>query len=204
MSKHAFKPLGPLFGITGYTSSGKSVISQYLRSIGYGVVVFDELLESLLEDSNVKEILLKEFSTNNLIHLKLLMESSPEVKNKINLLVSIPAMKKAFILTNELFQQGHKAVFWESSLLIETDTFKNLSGLIIVDCEKKICEERFVLKHHIPKQNLNPYFRNQISLEEKQEKLLNFNNVFIIENNSSLSEFKLNILGIEPWVIQKL
>src|SRR5690606_39186979 len=120
--------------------AGKSIVSKYPADKGYAVIDFDQVAKEIRANPKVQKELIKAFGTADNKQIRRLIGVNPQKAQILSQLVAVPALMEAMKRTNQFFKDGHKAVFWEAALLVETKTFKTMHGIILVssDEEKRI------------------------------------------------------------------
>lgn len=200
MFKHPFKSLGPIIGITGSIGAGKTVVTSFLRENGYQVINFDEVAKEIRERPEVKAQLIQEFGTNDAKELRKVLGGDLEKSYRLSQIVALPALQETFTRTNELFKSGAKVVFWEAALLMETGTYAGLTGMILVLAHEGTRTSRVVARDQMDESYITPILKQQMPDVEKIKKIKLHPNHLVLENNGTLAEFQMKLLGLESWI----
>lgn len=201
MFKMPFKAAGPIIGITGSIGSGKTEVSNYLNSLNYSVINFDEVSREIREQPEVKAKLLKEFKTTDPKEIRKLIGNNFMKSMVLSRLVAIPALMETFKRTNDLFKQGAPLVFWEAALLIETKTAQSLPGIILVTADESSRITRVIQRDQVDEASVKSLISQQLPDSEKIKLIKSHPHHLVLENNGSLADFQLKLLQIEPWLL---
>lgn len=197
MKKNGFK-----IGITGGIGSGKSVLSDFIRSKGYKVIDADSVGKELLASDNfVREKIIKNFgvqSFNGKVPNRKFLASQvfndQEKLKIINSIIHPPVMKKISALMAEELK-SKKLVFAESAIIYEADLEDYFDYVILVAAEAEIRIERLKKNKNMEREEILRRMENQLTDDEKKE-----NADFTILNNTSEEDlfhkaaFILNLL----------
>ncbi len=132
-------------GITGGIGSGKTLISDILRALGFPVFDCDKEAKRLYdEDEELKGEVIRYFGAEvyetptGKLDRKLLAErifSSDEARGQINALVH-PAVRRAFKLWVEQQKiKGHQLCFLESAILFQSGLAEMLDKTLLVEAD---------------------------------------------------------------------
>ena len=170
-------------GISGKIASGKSEVENILQTLGYKVFDLDKMSHSLLEnDEKIKTQILAEFNTLERKELGKIVFGNKEKKQKLENIIH-PKLKEIIL---EIFEQNkeEKAVFVSGALLFKSGFNKLFDKTIFIDANENLRLERLIK-------------RNNLSLEDAKLRINlqddNYQADFIIENNSNISNLKIEI-----------
>ncbi len=181
--------------ITGTIGSGKTVVSDYLRSRGYDVFDCDKVNAQLLEENRkgykaVKKLFPECFEGNILNKKKLAKEvfSDPEKKQKLEDVMHPLILK-------ELKKRKDDPLFAEVPLLFEAgwDVYFDRNLLIVTD--EKLLKDRMEERGFSVKQ-YQERLKTQMPVEEKIKRADK-----IIYNNGSLNDL---YVMIDNWLKEVL
>lgn len=170
--------------ITGTIGSGKSVVSEYIRSKGFDVFDADKVnAELLIKDSyayNQIKYLYPEVIDNDELNKKKLadlMFNNSNVKSKVESIMHPLILKKLLLasLKNEIF-------FAEIPLLFEFGWDAMFDKCILVACNDEVSIKRLIDKGFDEK-SAKLRLNSQMSVQDKSKRADE-----IIYNNGSLSE----------------
>lgn len=201
MSLVPFQADGKIIGITGSIGAGKGLVTSYLSQKGYAVIDFDLVAKEIRSQPKVRKELIKLFGTDDNKAIRRMIGQNPAKSQALSHLVAVPALMEAMKRTNQYFKDGHKAVFWEAALLIETKTFKTMHGIILVSADQDTRIERVKERDKVGPEYITPMIKQQLSEDEKKNlvKTQGPANI-ILENNGTKEEFLLQLETLEPWI----
>lgn len=130
-------------GITGGIGSGKSVMCQILKSLGYPVFYSDDEAKKLADAhpkirSKLIELFGSEVYIDSVLNRPFLASKifdDEEVRQRVNAIIH-PVVRQAF----EDFSNSHQSsfVFNEAAILIETGAHENFDAMVLVSAPKDI------------------------------------------------------------------
>jgi dephospho-CoA kinase len=161
-----------LIGITGGIATGKSVISRYLRSLGYPVIDADVIGHEILDREDVKSQIVSHFGDvldldGNVDRKKLGLIVFSD-KEKLRELDEITHQK----ITNEILNQAKELgivndlIFVEAAVLFEMGLDKCVDFVIVADCPDEIRIQRMILRDHLNYQEALKRIHSQMQREE--------------------------------------
>lgn len=185
--------------ITGGIGSGKSLVAEMLRSMGYPVFSCDEIYKQIIESSvyvqKIKENFPEVVDDNGAIDKKRLAErvfSDTESRKTLNAFAHPLIMEKLLFYMNE---STEKLVFAEVPLLFEGD-YQNLFDYILV-LIRPIPErmKAVQLRDGISQKEIIRRMDAQFDYTSKQAcKYLEQSNVTVIENNGDKNNLKTTVI----------
>lgn len=185
--------------ITGGIGSGKSLVAEMLRSMGYPVFSCDEIYKEIIESSvyvqKIKENFPEVIDDNGAINKKRLAErvfSDTESRKTLNALAHPLIMEKLLFYMNE---STENLVFAEVPLLFEGD-YQNLFDYILV-LIRPIPErmKAVQLRDGISQKEIIRRMDAQFDYTSKQAcKYLEQSNVTVIENNGDKNNLKTAVI----------
>ncbi len=143
-----------LIAITGGIATGKSVVSRYLRSLGYPVIDADVIGHEILEREDVKSEIVKHFgdvlSLDGKVDRKKLGLIVFSNKDKLRELNCMMHQK----IRNEILRQSKELsvvndeIFVEAAVLFEMDLDKYVDFVIVTDCSDETRIQRMISRDH--------------------------------------------------------
>lgn len=158
--------MSKLFGITGGIGSGKSVVSQVLRLMGYAVYDCDSRAKQLMNESGeIRRRLTAMFGSelykDGCLDRRLLSE---KIFNDRGLLADVNAVVHPVVKDDlarwQRLQTGN-ACFVESAILHESGLDKMVSGVIRVDAPEELRIARVVRRSGLSAQQVRERMANQ-------------------------------------------
>ena len=175
-------------GVTGSIACGKSVVSNYLKKLGYIVIDADKIGHEKLNSKDVVEKLVKIFGeqildTHGVNRLKLgsLVFGNSKNLEKLNEIIH-PKIKNEIRKIEKKYSK-EKLVFIDVALLFEAKFSDLVDKTIVVYCDEKTQLKRLMKRNNLTKQNALRRINSQLSSKEKA-KLGDY-----IVNNSNSLEF---------------
>ena len=189
----------PIIGILGGIGSGKSTVAAEFAKLGCEVINADKIAHELLDESYIKEKIVKLFKKNILdssgrIDRKKVAEivfTDGEILASLNNIIHPLVLKRTQEFIEKYKSQNHvKAIVLDMPLLVEVGWHKRCDRLIFVNCEQKLRLQRakklgFDENHVKIRENFQISLDNKISLADNT-----------IENNSDLSAIANQVTGI--------
>jgi dephospho-CoA kinase len=164
-------------GITGGMGAGKSTVCKVFSQIGISIYDADSRAKWLMNnDPELKEAIRKSFGWDSYTRkddlnrdylAKVVFNNEEKLKN-LNSIVH-PAVMKDF----ELWTQEHKDEPYslkEAALLFESDSYKNLHKVIVINSPIETRIERVVKRDHVKREDVLKRIENQSTDRERMKK----------------------------------
>ena len=164
-------------GITGGMGAGKSTVCKIFSQIGISIYDADSRAKWLMNNNpELKEAIRKSFGWDSYTRkddlnrdylAKVVFNNEEKLKN-LNSIVH-PAVMKDF----ELWTQEHKDERYslkEAALLFESDSYKNLHKVIVINSPIETRIERVVKRDHVKREDVLKRIENQSTDRERMEK----------------------------------
>jgi len=164
-----------LIGLTGNIASGKSKISEYLKSKGFKIIDADSIGKSVLSFNNIKNKLVRTFGKNilendgsiNRRELGKIVFSSKENLKKLNR-ITLPVLTKLIKKKiNELKRKKVKYAILDAAILIEANWHKLVDEVWVVYTDPEIQLERLIKRENYSIEEAKNRINAQLSIEEK-------------------------------------
>ncbi len=161
-------------GLTGGIGSGKSVVAEILKNLGYQVFNSDEIARKILQNEKEvhqkiravfgNEIFADEIPSSEKIAN--IVFSQPEKLKSLNEIIH-PKVAEAF--TEFCKNTDEKIVFKEAAILIESGAYKEMDKMIVIEApiEKRI--ERVLLRDKTDRESVEKRMKNQLNDEERNK-----------------------------------
>lgn len=175
-----------LIGITGVISSGKSLLTNYLRALGYFCLSADEVNHELLKDithiKHINRLLFNEDKTTlNKKRIKTRIFNDPIAKQALEKYLH-PLIKD--IILAEIDQSNEKIIFVEVPLLFESG-YDFFNKVITVYLDEPTIIKRLLKRDKITKEMAKKIIESQMSIDEK----VNLSD-YVIDNSKSINYTK--------------
>ncbi|WP_333600697.1 dephospho-CoA kinase [Flavobacterium sp.] len=161
-----------IIGLTGGIGSGKTMIANYIKSLGIPVYIADEEAKKLMQTTEIIEAVKKEFGDevmdNNELHrekLAQLVFNNPDKLQKLNNIVH-PAVKKHFD-TWVLANQNFPFVVKEAAILFESGSYKYCDSIITVTAPLETRIQRVLARDKTNRESILQRMQNQWTDEQR-------------------------------------
>jgi dephospho-CoA kinase len=173
-----------IIGLTGGIGSGKTLVANYIKSLGIPVYIADDEARKLMENDLVIQAIVNEFGTdilddNHLNRKKLaqLVFNNPDKLQKLNAIVH-PLVKKHF----DLWVHEHHYfpfVVKEAAILFESGGYKDCDSIITVVAPLETRMERIMERDKTDRESILKRMANQWADEDRIAK-----SDYVIYNNT--------------------
>lgn len=194
-----------IIGLTGGIASGKSTVSNILKSFGIYIADADKIAKELGNREDViKEIqekisqdILDDKNNIDRVKLKNIVFSD---KSKLEVLNSIfhPKIKDE-LKKIKLNSSKNDIIIFDVPLLFETDIYKMCDKNILVYVDEEIQIERLILRDRIIRELAKKIIDSQMSLEEKKLK-----SDILVENNGTIAELEEKVEIIYKNILKEI
>ncbi len=192
-----------LIAITGGIATGKSVISRYLRSLGYPVIDADVIGHEILEHKDVKSQIVAHFGDvldlDGKIDRKRLGLIVFSDKDKLKELDEITHQKIADEILKQAKELGivNDEIFVEAAVLFEMGLDKCVDFVIVADCPDEMRIKRMILRDHLNCQEALKRIHSQMQREEYLKKA-----DFVVDTSGDINrtfDQIFEMLNKKPW-----
>ena len=181
--------MAKIIGITGGIASGKSVVTDFLRSQGYQVIDADQVVHELQKPGGqLYQVLLSEFGTEILLadgqldrkKLGTLLFSRPNLLEKSSRLQNDIIREELALKRNQL-AATEELFFMDIPLLFEQEYEDWFDQIWLVDVSKDTQLERLMTRNNLSQEEAQRRIAAQLSLAEKRQRA-----EIVIDNNGAL------------------
>ncbi|WP_162128178.1 dephospho-CoA kinase [Flavobacterium phycosphaerae] len=161
-----------VIGLTGGIGSGKTLVANYMKSLGIPVYIADDEAKSLMQTDDIIKAVTNEFGNTILKNGKLNREmlaqivfNNPEKLQKLNAIVH-PAVKKHF----DTWLQNHNTypfIVKEAAILFESGSYKYCDAIITVTAPLEIRIQRVLERDHTNRESILQRMSNQWTDEQR-------------------------------------
>lgn len=182
--------MAKIIGITGGIASGKSVVTDFLRSQGYQVIDADQVVHELQKPGGrLYQVLLSEFGIEILLadgqldrkKLGTLLFSRPNLLEKSSRLQNDIIREELAVKRNQL-AATEELFFMDIPLLFEQEYEDWFDQVWLVDVSKDTQLERLMTRNNLSQEEAQRRIAAQLSLAEKRQRA-----EIVIDNNGALS-----------------
>ena len=158
-------------GVTGGIGTGKTTVSTIFKNIGIPIFNADEQSKILLKkNENVISKIIKVFGDNILDKKKIDTKKLGRIvftnKQKLIELNNILHPRVIEKFDNWLLEQDSKYIIKESALLFESNTYKNLDKIILIQSPLKLRIKRVCARDNRTKKEVSKIIKNQLKQSE--------------------------------------
>ena len=181
--------MAKIIGITGGIASGKSVVTDFLRSQGYQVIDADQVVHELQKPGGrLYQVLLSEFGTEILLadgqldrkKLGTLLFSRPNLLEKSSRLQNDIIREELAVKRNQL-AATEELFFMDIPLLFEQEYEDWFDQVWLVDVSKVPQSERLLARNILSQEEIQRRIAAQHCLAEKRQRA-----EIVIDNNGAL------------------
>lgn len=182
-----------LVGLTGGIGTGKSTVSNYLRSIGIPVIDADKIAHQIVEPNTkcwklIKQkfgddVINREDNRINRTYLGQQVFSDPEKRRILNRIMHPAIQKQTFMQLLKNFLSFQSVVVLDIPLLFEVSPLRNyLNYIMVVKCDQQQQLQRIKERNGFSDQEALDRILSQMSLEEKCQMA-----DFVIDNSGDIN-----------------
>ncbi|MCX8095246.1 MAG: dephospho-CoA kinase [Caldisericia bacterium] len=164
-----------LIGLTGNIASGKSKISEYLKSKGFKIIDADSLGKTVLNIDSIKNKIIRTFGKNilnddgsiNRRELGRIVFSSKENLKKLNR-ITLPILTK--LVKRKIYEFKKKKVKYavlDAAILIEAGWHKFVDEVWVVYTDSETQLERLIKRENYSVEEAKSRIEAQLNIEEK-------------------------------------
>jgi dephospho-CoA kinase len=181
--------------ITGIFGSGKTTVSDIVKSQGYKVISCDDIVDDILKKERVITKIKKTFGEKIIrqgkIHRKKLADiifHCRQSKKKLEKIIHPLVFKKLEKLILD-YEEKKGIIFAEVPLLFETNSNNLFDTIIVVTARRNVIMQRLGKKKS--KEDIELIWKNQISLQKKEKQA-----DFIVDNSGSFKDTRYQVKKI--------
>ena len=164
--------MSKIIGLTGGIGSGKTLIANYIKSLGIPVYIADGEARKLMDTSEVIQAISKEFGSQIITNGKLnrqelakVVFDNPEKLQNLNTIVH-PHVKKHFSSWVENHKE-HPLLVKEAAILFESGGYKECDIVITVSAPIETRLQRVIARDKTDKESVLKRMQNQWTDEQK-------------------------------------
>lgn len=164
-----------LVGLTGGIGSGKSTVARMLRERGIPVIDADAIARQVVEPGwpahgEIAAVWPEVIAADGCIDRKKLgaiVFSDPKSQARLEGITHPRIREQVAVQAAALEAAGHGLAFLEAALLVETDFYKQLDGLVVVSLSEKAQAERVMARDACSRESALARIRAQQPLADK-------------------------------------
>ncbi|MFA6843684.1 MAG: dephospho-CoA kinase [Bacilli bacterium] len=155
-----------VIGITGSIASGKSLVTNYLRTKGYKVIDSDKIAHSILDMPTVKAQIYETFAVDNRAALSKIVFNDKAQLEKLNAIMKPLIIDK---LKKEMQKRHEKIYFVDAPVLYEMNLQYMFDKVLVVYVDKEAQIVRLMRRDLISREYAIKKISMQIDIESKKE-----------------------------------
>lgn len=167
--------MSKIIGLTGGIGSGKTMVANYIQSLGIPVYISDDEARELMNTEEVIQAVSDEFGKDiiqngkiNREKLAMLVFNNPDELQKLNHIVH-PRVKKHFDSWVQNHQE-HPILFKEAAILFESGSYKDCDAVIAITAPLEIRIQRVMERDKTDRKSILTRMKNQWTDEQRAAK----------------------------------
>lgn len=183
-----FKMPKTIICITGVIGSGKSLVTNYLRKLGYPVFDLDDCVKRLYQDKKIiqqinKMLFQQNHDTLNIHKIRELIFQDTEKKMLLEQFL-YPLVKQQM----DHFCHQYAVSFVEMALVFEKKWDHYFDEILCINSEISKIQQRLMQNRKLTLQDITKILKHQYSNQYKKEHA-----TYVIENNTTIDELYANV-----------
>ncbi|UPT70552.1 MAG: dephospho-CoA kinase [Flavobacterium sp. JAD_PAG50586_2] len=164
--------MSKIIGLTGGIGSGKTMIANYIKSLGIPVYIADDEARALMNTNEIVQMIVSEFGREVLLDNQINREAlanivfnNPEKLKRLNNIVH-PAVKKHF---NSWVgnHKNHPLLFKEAAILFESGSYKDCDAVVTVTAPLETRLQRVAKRDKSDRESILKRMEHQWTDEER-------------------------------------
>ena len=198
-----------LIGLTGGIGTGKSSVARFLVKRGIPVIDADELARTAVEPgqpalADIGAAWPQTITSEGRLDRRALAAvvfADAEARRRLESILHPRSVALASQRAGELARAGHQVAFYEASLLVEKNRYRELDGLVVVDAPEAVRIARVAARDGVTAEQVRARMAAQAPMAE-QRRVADV----ILDNDGDLAalqskvEALLETLGVTPPV----
>lgn len=198
-----------LIGLTGGIGTGKSTVGRFLTARGFPVIDADDLARAAVEPgtpglAEVAAAWPDVIAGDGRLDRARLAErvfADPAARARLEAILHPRIVALSNDRVAALAAAGHRAAFYEASLLVETGRHRELDGLLVVDAPEDARIARVAARDHATVEAVRARMAAQLPMPEKRRVA-----TAVIDNDGDLAALERRVdqalvtLGLPPSV----
>lgn len=167
--------MSKIIGLTGGIGSGKTMVANYIQSLGIPVYISDDEARELMNTTEVIQAVSDEFGKDIIKNGKInrqklagMVFNDPDELQKLNHIVH-PRVKKHFDLWVQNHQE-HPILFKEAAILFESGSYKDCDAVIAITAPLEVRIQRVMERDKTDRESILTRMKNQWTDEERAAK----------------------------------
>jgi len=188
-----------LVGLTGGIGSGKSTVAGMIREAGIPVIDADVIAREVVAPglpahadiaSAWPEVVAADGGIDRK-RLAAIVFTDPESKARLEAITHPRIREQLAVEAKRLAAAGHRLAFFEAALLVETGSYKQLDGLVVVIASEEAQIGRVMARDACARESALARIRAQYPLAEKV-RVANH----VVDNSGSLLDTRSQVLAV--------
>lgn len=175
-----------LWGLTGGIASGKSTAARLFEKAGIPVIDADRISRELSQPGGAAhDKIVARFGTADRAKLREIVFSDPAARTDLEAILH-PLIQAESLKRVDSLPPG--PVLYEATLLVETERYKSLAGLIVIEAPREARIARLTARDGTTREMALKILDAQLPDEKRRQAA-----TFVIENNGSIDELKSKV-----------
>lgn len=191
--------MSKIIGLTGGIGSGKTMVANYIQSLGIPVYISDDEARGLMNTNDVIKAVSDEFGKGiiengkiNREKLAKLVFNNPDKLQKLNRIVH-PRVKEhfaAWVINHEQYP----IVFKEAAILFESGSYKDCDAVVTITAPLDVRIQRVMERDKTDRESILTRIKNQWTDQQRAAKSNYVIHNVSVENTKSQIDKILNLL----------
>lgn len=183
-----------VWALSGGIASGKSTVASMIEARGGIVIDADHIAREVVEPgtAGLQEIIEafgdKLLTSKGELNRELLGEyvfNDPDARNTLNQILHPKILIRSLERMQEAYATKKRPIFYDAALLVESGSYTNFEGLIIVATDPDIQRERLMQRNQLTQEEAQKRIDAQLPIEEKVRVA-----DYVLWNNSSVENLE--------------
>src|SRR6218665_1058883 len=167
--------MSKIIGLTGGIGSGKTMVANYIQSLGFPVYISDDEARELMDTNEIIQSVSNEFGNDiiddkkiNRQKLAKIVFNNPDKLQKLNSIIH-PQVKKHF----DSWLQKHEKypiVFKEAAILFESGSYKDCDAVIAITAPLEVRIQRVMERDKTDRESILTRMKNQWTDKQRAAK----------------------------------
>lgn len=183
-----------VWALSGGIASGKSTVASMIEARGGIVIDADHIAREVVEPgtAGLREIVEafgdKILTSKGELNREILGEyvfNNPDARNTLNQILHPKILIRSLERMQEAYATQKRPIFYDAALLVESGSYTNFEGLIIVATDPEIQRERLMQRNQLTQEEAQKRIDAQLPIEEKVRVA-----DYVLWNNSSVEHLE--------------
>ena len=178
-----------IVGLTGNIASGKSTAAKMFENLDFFHIDADKINRNVLEsDKDVQHDVYQLFHTLDRSEIRKIIVENPNLKKQLESILHPKIREKSIeLIQAEVKQRVQKPLYvtYEAALLVETNMYEHLQGLILITADESLRKQRLKKRSELTEEEVEHIVHSQMSEARKRQVAQ-----WVIVNNGTLNDLQ--------------